>query len=36
MPEWLKRYAQPREGWLALALMVDMLLSVSWSVQSTN
>ena len=36
MPEWLKRYAQPREGWLALALLVVMLLSVSWSVQSTN
>ena len=36
MPEWLKRYAQPREGWLSLALLVVMLLSVSWSVQRTN
>jgi transglutaminase-like putative cysteine protease len=36
VPDWLKRYAQPREGWLALALLVVMLLSVGWSVQRTG
>lgn len=36
MPEWLRRYAAPREGWLALALLVVMLLSLGWSVQRTG
>ena len=36
MPEWLTRYARPREGWLALALLLVMLLSVSWSVQRAD
>ena len=33
MPEWLSRYARPREGWLSLALLFVMLLSLGWSVQ---
>ncbi|HEX6139750.1 MAG TPA: transglutaminase domain-containing protein [Candidatus Limnocylindria bacterium] len=33
MPEWLRRLTKPREGWLALALLFVMLLSLSWSVQ---
>ncbi|MGH2456760.1 MAG: transglutaminase-like domain-containing protein, partial [Candidatus Limnocylindria bacterium] len=33
MPEWLRRYARPREGWLALALLFVMLLSLGWSIQ---
>jgi transglutaminase-like putative cysteine protease len=36
MPEWLSRFLKPREGWLALALLIVMLLSVGWSVQRTN
>jgi hypothetical protein len=36
VPEWLTRYARPREGWLALALLLVMLLSVSWSVQRAD
>jgi len=36
VPEWLRRFAQPREGWLALALLVVMLLSLGWSVQRTG
>ncbi|HEX2194726.1 MAG TPA: transglutaminase domain-containing protein [Candidatus Limnocylindria bacterium] len=36
MPEWLRRYVQPREGWLALALLLVMLLSLGWSVQHTR
>jgi transglutaminase-like putative cysteine protease len=36
VPEWLKRYTQPREGWLALALLLVMLLSLGWSVQRTD
>jgi transglutaminase-like putative cysteine protease len=33
MPDWLRRYVQPREGWLAAALLLVMLMSVVWSVQ---
>ena len=33
MPEGLRRYLQPREGWLSAALLMVMLLSLSWSVQ---
>jgi transglutaminase-like putative cysteine protease len=36
VPEWLQRYARPREGWLALALLIVMLLSLGWSVQRTG
>lgn len=36
MPDWLRRYLQPREGWLALALLMVMLLSLGWSVQRTG
>ena len=33
MPEGLRRYLQPREGWLSAALLMVMLLSLCWSVQ---
>ena len=33
MPEGLRRYLQPREGWLSAALLMVMLLSLGWSVQ---
>ena len=33
MPDWLRRYLQPREGWLAAGLLMVMLLSLSWSIQ---
>jgi len=33
MPEGLRRYLQPREGWLSAALLMVMLLGLSWSVQ---
>ncbi|HET6746080.1 MAG TPA: transglutaminaseTgpA domain-containing protein [Candidatus Limnocylindria bacterium] len=33
MPEWARRYLQPREGWLAAALLMVMLLSLCWAVQ---
>jgi hypothetical protein len=33
VPEWLKPYARPREGWLALGLLFVMLLSLAWSIQ---
>jgi transglutaminase-like putative cysteine protease len=33
VPSWLRRYARPREGWLALAFVFVMLLSLVWSVQ---
>ncbi len=33
MPEGMRRYLQPREGWLSAALLMVMLLSLSWSVQ---
>ncbi|HEY8179800.1 MAG TPA: hypothetical protein VIH33_05310, partial [Candidatus Limnocylindria bacterium] len=33
MPESLRRYLQPREGWLSAALLMVMLLSLCWSVQ---
>jgi transglutaminase-like putative cysteine protease len=36
MPDWLRRYAMPREGWLALALLFVMLLSLGWSVQKAE
>ena len=36
MSDLLNRYLRPREGWLALALLVVMLLSVGWSVQRTE
>ena len=34
MPELRERLLRPREGWLSLALIVVMLLSLAWSVQS--
>jgi transglutaminase-like putative cysteine protease len=33
VPERLRRYLQPREGWLPAALLLVMLLTVGWSVQ---
>ncbi|HYN63148.1 MAG TPA: transglutaminaseTgpA domain-containing protein, partial [Candidatus Limnocylindrales bacterium] len=33
MPDRLRRYLQPREGWLAAVLLLVMLLTVGWSVQ---
>ena len=33
MPDWLRRYLLPREGWLSWALLFTMLLSLGWSVQ---
>ena len=33
MPDWLRRYLQPREGWLSAFLLLVMLLSLCWSVQ---
>jgi transglutaminase-like putative cysteine protease len=36
VPEWLKPYARPREGWLSLALLFVMLLSLGWSLQKAH
>jgi len=36
VPDALRPYLQPREGWLAAALLLVMLLSLGWSVQSTE
>jgi transglutaminase-like putative cysteine protease len=33
MPEWLRRFTHPREGWLAFVLLLIMLLTLCWSVQ---
>jgi hypothetical protein len=33
VPDWLRRYLRPREGWLSWALLFAMLLSLGWSVQ---
>ncbi len=33
MPEWLRRFVRPREGWLACFLVLVMLLSLGWAVQ---
>ena len=36
MPELAGRFLRPREGWLSLALLIVMLLSVGWAVQRTE
>ena len=36
MPDWLRRYVRPREGWLSAFLLLVMLLSVAWSVQAAG
>ncbi|HEX6655964.1 MAG TPA: transglutaminaseTgpA domain-containing protein, partial [Candidatus Limnocylindria bacterium] len=36
MPEWLRRYLQPREGLLSVALLIVMALCVVWSVQAAG
>jgi transglutaminase-like putative cysteine protease len=33
VPEWTRRYLQPREGWLSTLLLLVMALTVVWSVQ---
>ena len=33
MPERLRRYLQPREGWRSFALLLVMLLTLVWSLQ---
>ena len=33
VPDWLRRLARPREGWLAYFLLMVMLLSLAWSLQ---
>ena len=33
MPEWLRRYLRPREGWLSMGLVLAMLLALAWSLQ---
>jgi len=33
VPEWLRRYVRPREGWLSFFLLFVMLLSLGWAVQ---
>ena len=36
MPESVRRYLHPREGWLSLALLLVMLLALTWSVQAAG
>lgn len=33
MPELLRRYLRPREGWLSMGLVLAMLLALAWSLQ---
>lgn len=36
MPEWLRPYLRPREGWLSYFLLFVMLLSLGWAVQTAG
>ena len=36
MPESVRRFLHPREGWLSLALLLVMLLALTWSVQAAG
>ena len=36
MPDALRRFTRPREGWLSLGLLLVMLLALTWSVQSAG
>ena len=36
MPDWLRRYARPREGWTSYLLLLLMLLTLGWSVQHAH
>jgi hypothetical protein len=36
VPDWLRPYLRPREGWLSLGLLLVMLLSLGWSVQRAD
>ncbi len=33
MPELLRRFLRPREGWLSMGLLLVMLLALAWSIQ---
>src|ERR1700675_4654846 len=33
VPELLRRYLRPREGWLSMGLVLAMLLGLAWSLQ---
>ena len=33
MPELVRRYLRPREGWLSMALVLVMLMTLAWSLQ---
>ena len=36
MPELVRRFLRPREGWLSMALVLIMVLSLAWSVEHGN
>ncbi|HET8587937.1 MAG TPA: hypothetical protein VFM74_08710, partial [Candidatus Limnocylindria bacterium] len=36
MPEPLRRFLRPREGWLSLGLLFVMLLALGWSIQTAG
>jgi transglutaminase-like putative cysteine protease len=36
VPEWLRPYVRPREGWLSYLLLLVMLFSLSWAVQAAD
>ena len=36
MPELVRRYLKPREGWSSLALILVMLLALGWSIQRAD
>ncbi|MDP9468064.1 MAG: DUF3488 and transglutaminase-like domain-containing protein [Chloroflexota bacterium] len=36
MPELLRRFVQPREGWLSMVLVLVMVLALAWSVEQAE
>jgi len=36
VPELLRRYLRPREGWLSMLLVLVMLLTLAWSLQHAD
>ncbi len=36
VPDWLRHYVRPREGWLSYFLLFVMLLSLGWAVQAAG
>ncbi len=36
MPDLLRRYLRPREGWLSMGLVLVMLLTLAWSLQRAD